>query len=130
MELTYFFNRVGEHATRTFVDSNKVSGLIVGGPGPTKEDFLKGGYLHYQLQQHILAVIDTGYSGREGVREIVEKASDVLQDVRFVEEKKLVQRFLSEVNKPAGLAIYGLPRVMAALEKDRKSTRLNSSHRL
>jgi peptide chain release factor subunit 1 len=117
MELTYYFNRVGEHATRAFLENNKVTGLIVGGPGPTKDEFLKGGYLHYQLQKNTLAVIDTSYAGREGVRELVEKASDVLKDVRLVEEKKLVQRFLGEVNKPGGLAVYGLPRVLEALQR-------------
>jgi len=117
MELTYYFNRVGEHATRIFVDNNKVTGLLVGGPGPTKDEFLKGGYLHYELQKKILAVLDLGYSGREGVRELVEKGSDVLKDVRLVEEKRLVQKFLAEVNKQAGLAVYGLPRVVEALQK-------------
>lgn len=117
MELTYFFNRVGEHATRTFIDSNKITGLIVGGPGPTKEDFLKGEYLHYELQKKVVAVLDLGYSGREGVRELVEKAGDILKDVRLVEEKRLVQKFLGEVNKQGGLAVYGLPRVIEALQK-------------
>ncbi len=117
MELTYYFNRVGEHSARVFVQDTKVTGLIVGGPGPTKEDFLKGGYLHYQLQKNVLAVIDSSYSGREGVRELVEKAADTLQDVRLIEEKKLVQKFLTEVNKPGGLAIYGLPRVLDSLQK-------------
>ena len=117
MELTYFFNRVGEHATRIFIDSNKVTGLIVGGPGPTKDEFLKGGYLHYELQKKVIAVLDLGYSGREGVRELVEKAGDVLKDVRLVEEKKLVQKFLFEVNRQGGLAVYGLPRVIEALQK-------------
>lgn len=117
MELTYFFNRVAEHATRTFIDSNKVTGLIVGGPGPTKDEFLKGGYLHYELQKKVIAVLDLGYSGREGVRELVEKAGDILKDVRLVEEKRLVQRFLGEVNRQGGLAIYGLPRVVEALQK-------------
>jgi peptide chain release factor subunit 1 len=117
MELTYFFNRVGEHATRAFIDSGKVTGLIVGGPGPTKEEFLKGGYLHYELQKKVIAVLDLGYSGREGVRELVEKAGDILKDVRLVEEKRLVQRFLREVNSQGGLAVYGLPRVMEALQK-------------
>jgi len=117
MELTYYFNRVGEHATRVFIDNTKVTGLLVGGPGPTKDEFLKGGYLHYELQKKILAVLDLGYSGREGVRELVEKAGDILKDVRLVEEKRLVQKFLAEVNKQAGLAVYGLPRVMEALQK-------------
>ncbi|MDG7015783.1 MAG: peptide chain release factor 1, partial [Nitrososphaerota archaeon] len=70
MELTYYYNRVGEHATRVFIDGGKVTGMIIGGPGPTKEDFLKGGYLHYELKKKVLAVIDTSYAGREGVREL------------------------------------------------------------
>ena len=117
MQLTYYFNWVGQHATRDFIDSNKVTGLLVGGPGPTKDEFLKGGYLHYELQKKVVAVLDLGYSGREGVRELVEKAGDILKDVRLVEEKKLVQRFLGEVNRQGGLAVYGLPRVMEALQK-------------
>lgn len=117
MELTYYFHRVAEHATRVFIDSEKVTGMIIGGPGPTKEEFLKGGYLHYELQKKVIAVLDLGYSGREGVRELVEKAGDILKDVRLVEEKKLVQKFLAEVNKQGGLAVYGLPRVMDALQK-------------
>jgi peptide chain release factor subunit 1 len=91
--------------------------MIIGGPGPTKDDFLKGGYLHYELQKKVLAVLDLGYSGREGVRELVEKAGDILKDVRLVEEKRLVQKFLAEVNRQGGLAVYGLPRVIEALQK-------------
>ena len=117
MELTYYYHRIAEHATRVFMESSKVTGLVVGGPGPTKEEFLKGEFLHYELQKKVLAVLDLGYSGREGVRELVEKASDVLKDVRLVEEKKLVQKFLFEVNKAGGLAVYGLPRVIDTLQK-------------
>jgi peptide chain release factor subunit 1 len=117
MELTYYYHRVAEHATRVFIENAKVTGLIVGGPGPTKDDFLKGGYLHYELQKKVLAVIDLGYSGREGIRELVDKAADTLKDVRLVEEKKLVQKFLGEVNRQGGLAVYGLPRVVDALRR-------------
>ena len=117
MELTYYYRRVAEHSTRAFIDSNKVTGMIVGGPGPTKDEFLKSGYLHYELQKKVVAVLDLGYSGREGVRELVEKAGEILKDVRLVEEKKLVQKFLFEANKQGGLAVYGLPRVIEALQK-------------
>lgn len=117
MEITYFFNRVAEHVTRIFITDHKVNGIIVGGPGPTKDNFLKGGYLDYRLQNNIIAVLDTSYSGREGVREIVEKSADKLEDVRLLEEKKLVQKFLGEANKPNGLAVYGLPRIVDALNR-------------
>jgi peptide chain release factor subunit 1 len=117
MELTYFYHRVADHATKILLEDAKITGLIIGGPGPTKEAFLKSELLNYQLRQKIIAVIDTSYSGREGIRELVEKASEALQGVRLVEEKKLVQRFLGEVNKQGGLAVYGLPRVMEGLQK-------------
>ena len=117
MELTYYYTRVGEHATRVFIDGGKVTGMIVGGPGFTKDEFMKGDYLHYELKKKVLVVIDTSYSGREGVRELVERAADTLKDVRLVEEKKLVQRFILEVNKQGGLALYGLPRVIDSLQK-------------
>lgn len=117
MELTYFYHRVSEHTTRVFLENAKITGLIVGGPGPTKEAFLNGGFLDYRLQKMVIAVLDTSYSGREGIRELVDKASDVLKDVKLVEQKKLVQRFLGEVNRPGGLATYGLPRVLEAIQK-------------
>ena len=41
MELQYFFNRVAETTREYFIDIYKVKGLIVSGPGPTKEDFIK-----------------------------------------------------------------------------------------
>jgi peptide chain release factor 1 len=126
MELTYFFNRVSEHVTRIFITDHKVSGIIVGGPGPTKENFLKGGYLDYRLQNNIIEVIDISYSGREGIREIVEKASDKLQDVRLIEERKLVQKFLGEINRPNGLAVYGLPKIIDALGRSNMDTILIS----
>jgi hypothetical protein len=122
MELTYFYHRVADHANRIFVEEYKVTGLIVGGPGFTKEEFLKTEFLNYNLRKNIVAVIDTAYSGREGVRELVDKAADKLQDVRLFEEKKLVQRFLGEVNKPNGVAVYGLPRIIQALDKSNVET--------
>ncbi len=122
MELTYFYHRVADHANRIFMEEYKVTGLVVGGPGFTKEEFLKTEFLNYQLRKNIVATIDTAYAGREGVRELVEKAADKLQDVRLFEEKKLVQRFLAEVNKPNGLAVYGLPRIISALDSSNVET--------
>ncbi len=126
MELIYFFNRVSEHVTRIFITDHNVNGVIVGGPGPTKDNFLKGGYLDYRLQKNIIDVIDTSYSGREGIREIAEKAADKLQDVRFMEERKLVQKFLGEINKPNGLTVYGLPKIIDALNRGNMETILIS----
>ena len=90
MELTYYFNRVAETTKEYFIDIYPVKGLIVSGPGPTKEDFLKDNYLDYRLQDMVIATIDSSYSGSEGIREAFTKAGEILSDFRMVEEKKLV----------------------------------------
>lgn len=126
MELTEYFNRVSAHATRVFIDSNNVKGLIVAGPGQTKDDFLKGEFLDYRLQKNIITVIDGAYSGAEGVREAFEKATDAISNLRVVEERKLVQKFLREVNSDNPLAVYGVNEVINAAKQSKAQTILAS----
>jgi peptide chain release factor subunit 1 len=116
MELTYFFHRVAEHATKAFLENRKVTALIVGGPGPTKEDFLKGDYLHYELKNVLLGRVDTQSAGREGVREVLDKSSETLKNICVPEEKRIVQRLLADMGKQDGLAICGLESVLDALK--------------
>jgi len=108
MELTYYFNRVAETTREYFIDIYPIKGLIISGPGPTKEDFINGNYLEYRLQNMIIATIDSSYSGAEGIREAFAKSSDVLSDFRMVEEKKLVEDLFREINSHSGLGVYGL----------------------
>jgi len=91
MQLNDYFHRIAEHTKSIFLDDYKVECLIVSGPGPTKDEFLKNDYLDYRLQNKVLAVFDSSYAGSEGIREAVEKAQNVLQEYRLIEEKKLVQ---------------------------------------
>jgi peptide chain release factor subunit 1 len=117
-ELNEFYHRVADHAKKVFIDQYSVKGLIVGGPGPTKENFLREEYLDYRLQKAIIATIDSSYSGDEGVRELIEKAQKggILQEYRVMEEKQLVKKFMSEVHSGRGLGIYGIHDVIKALE--------------
>ena len=73
-------NRVAHITREYFIDIYKVKGLIVSGPGPTKEDFIKNEYLEYRLQNNIIATIDASYSGAEGIREAFSKCSDILSN--------------------------------------------------
>jgi peptide chain release factor subunit 1 len=116
MELTQYFHRVAEHATKAFLENHKVTVLIVGGPGQTKEDFSKGDYLHYELKNALLCTVDTQSAGREGVREVLDKSSEALKDMCAPEQKRIVQRLLADMGKQDGLAISGLDSVLKALK--------------
>ena len=84
-----------------------MKGLIVSGPGPTKEDFIKNEYLEYRLQNNIIATIDASYSGAEGIREAFAKCGDILSNFRMVEEKKIIEKVFQEINTNSGLGSYG-----------------------
>ncbi len=117
-ELNEYYHRVADHVKQVFIDQYSVKGTIVGGPGPTKENFLKEEYLDYRLQNSIISTLDTSYSGEEGVRELIEKAQKegILQEFRVMEEKLLIKKFMSEVHSGRGLGIYGVHDVVKALE--------------
>ena len=102
-----YFKRVGEHADEIFLPIENLKSLLLGGPGPTKEDFEKGNYLHYTLKDKIVATIDTSYTDEQGVSEVVEGSKDILQRIRYVEEKRIMQKFLREIGQDTGLATYG-----------------------
>ncbi|MEM3172374.1 MAG: peptide chain release factor aRF-1, partial [Candidatus Nitrosotenuis sp.] len=118
MELSYYYNRVAEVTKEFFIDIYPIKGLIVSGPGPTKEDFLKSNYLEYRLQNMVIATLDTSYSGAEGIREAFLKAQDVLSDFRLSEEKKLVEKLFREINSRSGLGVYGMADILQLLKNN------------
>ncbi|MDH3192128.1 MAG: peptide chain release factor aRF-1, partial [Nitrosopumilus sp.] len=118
MELSYYYNRVAETTREYFIDIYPIKGLIISGPGPTKEDFINGGYLEYRLQNMIISTIDSSYSGAEGIREAFSKSSDILSNFRMVEEKKLIEDLFREINNRSGLGTYGLSEVIELLKNN------------
>ena len=117
MAVTQFFHRVGEHAAKSFLEDYEVVALLVGGPGTTKEDFLKGGFLHYELENALLNTVDTQSAGKEAVKEVLDKSCEVLKNMCTPEERMIVQRLLASMGKDDGLAIYGLDMVLDSLKK-------------
>ncbi len=111
-----YFKRVGDQASEIFLTIPDLQGVIVGGPGPTKEFFVEEDYLHHEIKKKILEIIDTSYTDEFGLRELVEKASGVFEELEISKEKKLVQQFLKEVVKDYGLAAYGINEVRELLK--------------
>ncbi len=111
-----FLKRIGDHMNNAFLPIEDLEGIILGGPGHTKEDFLKGDYLHYELKNKVITTVDTSYTGEFGIREVIDKSMSVLTQMDIIREKKLVQRFLKELIGEDGLASYGEAEVRKNLE--------------
>ena len=115
-QLNEYYTRVGGHANDVFLPIDNLKGIILGGPGPTKFDFQKGDYLHYQLKNKIIEVIDSAYVEEQGVKEVVDKAPEIMKKVRYIEEKQIMQKFLYEVGHDTGMITYGEAEVRRATE--------------
>ncbi len=111
-----FYKKVAEVANESLSSVDDLKGILVGGPGPTKDFFVKNDYLHYELQAKVLDTFDTGYTDEYGLRELVEKARETLRSLDLMREKDLVQRLFEEIRKPdGGLSAYGQEHVRQAL---------------
>ncbi len=112
-----FFVKVGNLMTDALLEVQDLKGILLGGPGYTKDYFLEKDYIHHELRKKVLDTFDVGYSDESGLREMVEKAKDTLADLDLMREKRLMQAFLEEVKRPDdGLAVYGEAEVKQALD--------------
>ncbi|WP_010916846.1 peptide chain release factor aRF-1 [Thermoplasma volcanium] len=114
-----FFKKVGEIANNAFIPRIKeIRAIFLGGPGATKEYFFEKDYLRNEVKDKIKDLFDVGYTDESGLRELVEKASESIKDMKISREKDLMDRFLREVKKPdGGLAVYGEKAIRDALEQ-------------
>jgi len=110
-----YYKNVAEAVNNLFAKNDfKIKGLIVGGPGPSKENFLKSDNLNYQIK--VLGVFDTGYTDEnEGIKELLDKSKEVLLEQEAIQEAKIMERFLSEISRK-GLATYGYENVKRELD--------------
>jgi peptide chain release factor subunit 1 len=110
-----FFKHVGEACTDLFEGREGLEGLLVGGPGATKDQWLDGGFLHHELEKKIIDSFDTGYTDEYGLRELYEAAHDTLEQRGLTREKDLVNEFLAEVRQEGGKFTYGEKQIRHAL---------------
>lgn len=111
-----YFKRIGEHASEIFMNTPDLRGIILGGPGPTKEFFYNEKYLHPNVQDMIVDTVDTSYTDEFGLTEIVDKSPELFKNLEIIKEKELMSRFLREVVKDNGLAAYGEKEVRKYLQ--------------
>ncbi len=121
-----YFKRVGDKANGLLLEE-EIDGVLIGGPGKTKDNFVDGDFLHHELEKKIVDTFNTGYTDEYGLKELMENAQETLSDLEVMKEKELVDRLMSEIKDPdAGLATYGEEEVMKALRMGAVDTLLIS----
>jgi peptide chain release factor subunit 1 len=111
-----FYNRIAEEMKNIFFENTKLKGIIVGGPIPTKDEFLDGKYLVTKLGEKIIGVKDIGNADESGLRELVEKAEDILSQQEIIYEKKLLEKFFERLGEKPDLVVYNEKDIRKAIE--------------
>jgi peptide chain release factor subunit 1 len=111
-----FYKRIAEEMKKIFFEMPKLKGILIGGPIPTKDEFVDGEYMATKLRQKIIGRIDIGDSDESGLKELVEKSRDILVGQEIVYEKKLLEKFFETLGEKPDLAYYKEKDIRKALQ--------------
>ena len=124
-----FKKRIGEHSNTLFLPNiTELSGIIIGGPAATKEDFVGGDYLNHELKKKIVAVKDITYTDESGIRELINESKDVLKEIESAQHREIMQRFMHNLVKNPGMVAYGKNEVNNVLDAGGVDTLLLSEN--
>ena len=99
-----FYKRIAEEMKKIFFEMPKLKGVLVGGPIPTKDEFLDGDYLVTKIREKVIGKIDIGDSDESGLKELVVKSKDILANQEIIKEQKLMTKYFETLGEKPDMA--------------------------
>ena len=121
-----WFKSSAEAIAGKLLDLEDLAGIVISGPGLTKNDFNDSEYLHHELRKKILGIVDVGYTGFQGVKETIQNAEEILKETELVKQRSMMKDFFAALSKD-GAVMYGRSAVEDALLKGKVKTLLLSA---
>ncbi len=112
-----FYKKIADYMKEQFLGNSDIKGILVGGPGRTKNDLIDGNYINNELKQKIIAIKDLSYTGEFGLQELVDRCEDVLANEDISEEKKTMNEFFTMMAKEPKKVGYGKNQVMELIKQ-------------
>merc|ERR1712003_492528 len=92
-------------------------GLIIAGSADFKNDLTTSDLFDLRLEQILIKpLLDIAYGGENGFNQAIELSAETLKNVKFIQEKKLITKFLDEVSQDTGKYCFGIKETMQGLE--------------
>jgi peptide chain release factor subunit 1 len=110
------FGKVAEVIKDQFFTMEGLKGIIVGGPGHTKYEFVDSGLITADIKKKILGIKDLSYTEEFGLQELVDKSQDILAQEEIADEKKIVNQFLELLATKPNIVAYGEAEVKRVLD--------------
>lgn len=113
-----YVRKVAEVAAQLFITADRpnVAGLILAGSADFKTELGQSDMFDQRLQAKIIKMVDVSYGGENGFNQAIELAAESLQNVKFIQEKKLIGRYFDEISQDTGKYCFGVEDTLKALE--------------
>lgn len=112
-----YIRKVAETAVQLYISNDRpnIEGLILAGSADFKTELGQSDMFDPRLQAKILKIVDVSYGGENGFNQAIELASEVLSNVKFIQEKKLIGRYFDEISQDTGKFCFGILDTLQAL---------------
>ncbi|HIG94096.1 MAG: Peptide chain release factor subunit 1 [archaeon GW2011_AR13] len=111
-----FYKRIADEMKNNFFEKPKLKGILVGGPIPTKDEFLDNEYLMTPLQVKVIGRKDIGNTDESGLKDLVEASQDILANQEIIHEKKLLEKFFTTLGEKPDFVKYKEEGIKKALQ--------------
>ena len=113
-----YVRKVAETAVQLYISNDRpnVEGLILAGSADFKTELSQSDMFDPRLQAKILKIVDISYGGENGFNQAIELSAEVLSNVKFIQEKKLIGKYFDEISQDTGKFCFGVLDTLKALE--------------
>ncbi|XP_022086644.1 eukaryotic peptide chain release factor subunit 1 isoform X2 [Acanthaster planci] len=113
-----YVRKVAEVAVTLYITNDKpnIAGLILAGSADFKTELSQSDMFDPRLQTKVLKLVDVSYGGENGFNQAIELSTEVLGNVKFIQEKKLIGKYFDEISQDTGKYCFGVTDTLKALE--------------
>ncbi|ORY21861.1 translation release factor [Naematelia encephala] len=113
-----YVRKVAELAVQHFITNDKVNvqGLVLAGSAELKTDLSGSDLFDPRLLAKVIKIVDVSYGGENGFNQAIELSADSLANVKFVQEKRLIQKYFDEISLDTGKYCFGITDTLKALD--------------
>lgn len=113
-----YVRKVAEHAAQLLITNDKVNctGIILAGSADFKNELSASDLFDQRLVAKIVQIVDIAYGGENGFNQAIELSAPALANVKFIQEKKLIQQYFDEISQDTGKYCFGIKDTLHGLE--------------
>merc|ERR1711865_1061700 len=113
-----YVRKVAELAAQLLITDDKVNctGIILAGSADFKNELSASDLFDGRLLAKIVQVVDVAYGGLNGFNQAIELSAQALANVKFIQEKKLIQQYFDEISQDTGKYCFGITDTLHGLE--------------